>query len=75
MTEILGFKKKILTNNFHLFPMFFYRQIWLNSSTPGSGWRGLGFESGSYKKVQFIPYTMNLQTKCGILQEAGCLIR
>ena len=27
------------------------QQIWLSSSTPGSGWGGLGFECGSYQRL------------------------
>ena len=28
------------------------QQIWISSSTPGSAWEGLGFESGSYQRLK-----------------------
>ena len=31
---------------------FITQQIWISSSTPGSGWGGLGFESGSYRRLK-----------------------
>ena len=42
----------IWTNFILVYVLYTYiQQIWLSSSTPESGWGGLGFESGSYQPV------------------------
>ena len=51
------------------------QQIWLSSSTPGSGWGGIGLKSGLYQRLKKIILTYSFSACAGHneLEEGECL--